>query len=74
MTLPAGLAGGRPSAVRLVAPPLEEARLLSAAALFQARTSHHLLRPPGPAPQVADLSPDLLRPAKRGWGGGVTRR
>jgi aspartyl-tRNA(Asn)/glutamyl-tRNA(Gln) amidotransferase subunit A len=46
ITLPAGLAGGRPVAVRLVAPPLEEARLVSAAALFQARTPHHLNRPP----------------------------
>jgi aspartyl-tRNA(Asn)/glutamyl-tRNA(Gln) amidotransferase subunit A len=45
VTLPAGLAGGAPVAVRLVAPPLEEARLLSAAALFQARTPHHLARP-----------------------------
>lgn len=52
ITLPAGLAAGRPVAVRLVAPPLEEARLLSAAALFQARSSHHLQRPPL-APAVA---------------------
>jgi aspartyl-tRNA(Asn)/glutamyl-tRNA(Gln) amidotransferase subunit A len=46
LTLPAGLVGGKPSAVRLVAPPLEEARLLSAALLFQSRTAHHLNRPP----------------------------
>jgi aspartyl-tRNA(Asn)/glutamyl-tRNA(Gln) amidotransferase subunit A len=56
LTLPAGLVRGRPAAVRLVAPPLEEARLLSAAALFQARTSHHLQRPPGAAPQVAAVT------------------
>lgn len=49
-TLPAGLAGGKPFAVRLLAPPLEEARLLSAAASFQARTSHHLQRPPQAVP------------------------
>jgi len=52
LTLPAGLVAGRPVAVRLVAPPLEEARLLSAGALFQARSSHHLQRPPL-APAVA---------------------
>jgi len=52
LTLPAGLVAGRPVAVRLVAPPLEEARLLSAGALFQARSSHHLHRPPL-APAVA---------------------
>ncbi len=46
LTLPIGLEGGRPVAARLVAPPLEEARLLGAAATFQARSSHHLHRPP----------------------------
>jgi aspartyl-tRNA(Asn)/glutamyl-tRNA(Gln) amidotransferase subunit A len=45
LTFPVGLADGRPTAARLVAPPLEEARLLSAAALFQARTPHHRERP-----------------------------
>jgi len=50
LTLPVGLSGGRPVAARLVAPPLEEARLLSAAALFQARTAFHQERPrPAPA-------------------------
>ena len=49
IALPAGLAGGLPVSVQLVAPPLEEARLLSAAMLFQSRTSHHLARPPSPA-------------------------
>jgi aspartyl-tRNA(Asn)/glutamyl-tRNA(Gln) amidotransferase subunit A len=54
VTLPVGLAGARPVAARLVAPPLEEARLLSAAAVFQARSSHHLHRPAvAPAPAVA---------------------
>jgi aspartyl-tRNA(Asn)/glutamyl-tRNA(Gln) amidotransferase subunit A len=56
LTLPAGLARGRPAAVRLVAPPLEEARLLSAAVVFQARTAHHLQRPPGAAQQVAAVT------------------
>lgn len=50
ITLPAGLAGGHPVAVRLVGPPLEEARLVSVAAAFQARTSHHQNRPPQPPP------------------------
>jgi aspartyl-tRNA(Asn)/glutamyl-tRNA(Gln) amidotransferase subunit A len=53
VTLPAGLAGGAPAAVRLVAPPLDEARLLSAAALFQARTPHHLGRPAPSQPLAA---------------------
>ncbi|HEX9242211.1 MAG TPA: amidase family protein [Anaeromyxobacter sp.] len=52
LTLPIGLSGGRPTAARLVAPPLEEARLLSAAALFQARTPHHLERPRPATPAV----------------------
>jgi aspartyl-tRNA(Asn)/glutamyl-tRNA(Gln) amidotransferase subunit A len=46
VTFPVGLAGRRPVAARLVAPPLEEARALSAVALLQARSSHHLQRPP----------------------------
>ena len=53
VTLPAGLAGGEPAAVRLVAPPLDEARLLSAALLFQARTPHHLGRPAASQPIAA---------------------
>jgi aspartyl-tRNA(Asn)/glutamyl-tRNA(Gln) amidotransferase subunit A len=57
LTLPVGLGGARPVAARLVAPPLEEARLLTAGAVFQARTSHHLLRPPAsPAPAVAAVT------------------
>jgi aspartyl-tRNA(Asn)/glutamyl-tRNA(Gln) amidotransferase subunit A len=50
LAFPAGVADGRPAGVRLVAPPLEEGRLLSAAATFQARTPHHLNRPPGAPP------------------------
>jgi aspartyl-tRNA(Asn)/glutamyl-tRNA(Gln) amidotransferase subunit A len=46
LSLPIGLAGTRPLGARLVAPPLDEARLLSAGALFQSRSSHHLQRPP----------------------------
>jgi aspartyl-tRNA(Asn)/glutamyl-tRNA(Gln) amidotransferase subunit A len=53
LTLPAGLVAGRPVAIRLVAPPLEEARLVSAAAVFQARTAHHLNRPPQAQPIAA---------------------
>jgi aspartyl-tRNA(Asn)/glutamyl-tRNA(Gln) amidotransferase subunit A len=52
LVFPVGLAGGRPAAARLVAPPLEEARLLSAAALFQSRTTHHLERPAAAGPAV----------------------
>jgi aspartyl-tRNA(Asn)/glutamyl-tRNA(Gln) amidotransferase subunit A len=40
---------------QLVGPAGEDARVLAAAALFQARTSHHLQRPPlagGPAVAV----------------------
>lgn len=51
--LPMGLVDGLPVSLQLVAAPLEEARLLSAAALFQARTRHHLARPPpGTEPAV----------------------
>jgi aspartyl-tRNA(Asn)/glutamyl-tRNA(Gln) amidotransferase subunit A len=46
VTVPIGVSGARPVAARLVAPPLEEARLLSAVAIFQSRSSHHLHRPP----------------------------
>ncbi len=49
LSFPIGLAGARPLAATLVAPPLEEARLLSAVLALQARTSHHLHRPPGAA-------------------------
>jgi aspartyl-tRNA(Asn)/glutamyl-tRNA(Gln) amidotransferase subunit A len=58
VALPMGLAGGFPVSMRLVAPPLEDARVLSAAALFQSRTSHHLQRPPPPAegPPVAAVT------------------
>ena len=58
VALPVGFSGGLPLSMQLVAPPLEEARLLSAAMTFQARTSHHLQRPPVPAPAaVAAASP-----------------
>jgi aspartyl-tRNA(Asn)/glutamyl-tRNA(Gln) amidotransferase subunit A len=46
VALPMGFSGTLPISLQLVAPPLEEARLLSAAMTFQARTSHHLQRPP----------------------------
>jgi len=52
VALPMGLASGFPLSMQLVGPPLEDARVLSAAALFQSRTSHHLQRPP-PGPAVA---------------------
>lgn len=58
VALPMGLARGLPVSMRLVAPPLEDARVLSAAALFQSRTSHHLQRPPPPSsgPAVAAVT------------------
>jgi len=52
LALPVGFAGALPLSARLVAPPLEEARLLGAGAIFQARTAHHLARPPAPAVAV----------------------
>lgn len=49
IALPAGFANGLPVSALLVGPPLEDARLLSAASAFQSRTTHHLQRPPEPA-------------------------
>jgi aspartyl-tRNA(Asn)/glutamyl-tRNA(Gln) amidotransferase subunit A len=46
LALPMGLAAGLPLSLQLVGPPRAEARLLSAGALFQARTSFHAARPP----------------------------
>lgn len=49
---------GLPLSLQIVAPPLEEARLLSAAALFQARTPFHLARPvlpPAPPPPAVTV-------------------
>ncbi len=53
VAFPMGFSGPLPLSTQLVAPPFEEVRLLSAAALFQSRTSHHLQRPPAAAPAVA---------------------
>ncbi|WP_242343486.1 amidase [Anaeromyxobacter terrae] len=52
VALPMGFSGKLPLSMQLVGPPLEEGRLLSVAALFQARTEHHLARP--------DLSPPAV--------------
>jgi aspartyl-tRNA(Asn)/glutamyl-tRNA(Gln) amidotransferase subunit A len=56
VAFPIGLSGRWPVSAQLVGPALEDARVLAAAALFQARTSHHLQRPPplagGPAVAV----------------------
>jgi aspartyl-tRNA(Asn)/glutamyl-tRNA(Gln) amidotransferase subunit A len=46
LALPCGFEGGLPVSLQLVGPPLSEARLLSAGALLQARTSFHRPRPP----------------------------
>ncbi len=48
LAVPMGFSRALPLSMQLVGPPLEEARLLSAAVLFQSRTSHHLQRPPWP--------------------------
>ncbi|HEX9052640.1 MAG TPA: amidase [Anaeromyxobacter sp.] len=47
--MPIGFDRGLPLSALVVGPALEDARLLSAAASYQARTSHHLQRPPEPA-------------------------
>lgn len=53
VALPMGLVNGLPVSLQLVGPPLAEARVLSAAMLFQARTPHHLARPPEGTPVAA---------------------
>ena len=40
---------GLPVGLQLLAPPLDEARLLRVADAYQRRTRHHLARPPEPA-------------------------
>jgi aspartyl-tRNA(Asn)/glutamyl-tRNA(Gln) amidotransferase subunit A len=52
VALPMGFSGKLPLSMQLVGPPLEEGRLLSVAALFQARTAHHLARPDLSTPAV----------------------
>lgn len=56
VALPMGFSGGLPLSLQLVAAPLEEARLLATAMTFQARTSHHLQRPPA-GPGAVALAP-----------------
>ncbi len=46
LALPCGQEGGLPVSLQLVGPPRSEARLLSAGALLQARTTFHHPRPP----------------------------
>jgi aspartyl-tRNA(Asn)/glutamyl-tRNA(Gln) amidotransferase subunit A len=48
VSLPCGSAGGIPIGFQLLAPPLEEAKLLRVADAYQRRTEHHLARPPEP--------------------------
>jgi aspartyl-tRNA(Asn)/glutamyl-tRNA(Gln) amidotransferase subunit A len=45
VALPMGFSGGLPLSMQLVGPALEDARVLAAAAAFQARTAHHRRRP-----------------------------
>ncbi|WP_242361171.1 amidase [Anaeromyxobacter sp. SG17] len=52
VALPMGFSGKLPLSLQLVGPPLEEGRLLSVAALFQAKTQHHLARPELSPPAV----------------------
>jgi aspartyl-tRNA(Asn)/glutamyl-tRNA(Gln) amidotransferase subunit A len=46
VSLPCGFSQGLPVGLQLLAPPLEEARLLRVADAYQRRTEHHLARPP----------------------------
>jgi aspartyl-tRNA(Asn)/glutamyl-tRNA(Gln) amidotransferase subunit A len=48
LSLPCGFAAGLPVGLQLLAPPLEEARLLRAGDAYQRRTAFHLRRPPEP--------------------------
>ncbi|CAN5649473.1 Asp-tRNA(Asn)/Glu-tRNA(Gln) amidotransferase subunit GatA [soil metagenome] len=53
-----GIPGGPlPDGILIGAPPFGEERLLSLAALWQARSDHHLRRPSDPAPQDARRPP-----------------
>jgi aspartyl-tRNA(Asn)/glutamyl-tRNA(Gln) amidotransferase subunit A len=52
VALPMGFSGKLPLSMQLVGPPLEEGRLLSVAALFQTKTSHHLARPDLSTPAI----------------------
>ena len=49
VSLPCGFAEGLPIGLQLLAPPLEDARLLRVADAYQRLTAHHLERPPEPA-------------------------
>jgi len=49
VSLPCGFSSGLPVGLQLLAPPLEEARLLRAADAYQRLAAHHLARPPEPA-------------------------
>jgi aspartyl-tRNA(Asn)/glutamyl-tRNA(Gln) amidotransferase subunit A len=55
VALPMGFSGGLPLSMQLVGPALEDARVLAAAAAFQARTGHHRARP--------ELAPEAPAPA-----------
>jgi aspartyl-tRNA(Asn)/glutamyl-tRNA(Gln) amidotransferase subunit A len=48
-SLPCGLSSGMPVGLQLLAPPLEDARVLRVADAYQRLTSHHEARPPEPA-------------------------
>jgi aspartyl-tRNA(Asn)/glutamyl-tRNA(Gln) amidotransferase subunit A len=69
VALPMGFSAGLPLSIQLVGPALEDARVLAAAAAFQARTDHHLRRPelspPGGLPVAA-------RPGQAGSASAVT--
>jgi aspartyl-tRNA(Asn)/glutamyl-tRNA(Gln) amidotransferase subunit A len=55
-----GFAGGLPLSLQLVGPALDDARVLAAAALFQARTDHHLRRPELPAAAPVAAVPNAV--------------
>ena len=46
VSIPCGSSDGVPIGLQLLAPPLEEAKLLRVADAYQRRTEHHRARPP----------------------------
>jgi aspartyl-tRNA(Asn)/glutamyl-tRNA(Gln) amidotransferase subunit A len=76
VALPMGFSGGLPISMQLVGPPLEDVRVLSVAAVFQARTAFHRERPAIASPPPFDsASPSAtLRSGGTDPGAAVTPR
>lgn len=62
VTAPMGFVSGLPVALELAGPPFDDARVLAAAAWYQARTPFHPQRPPEPAPPPAAAPPAAAAP------------